>query len=60
MGGKYYLLPEGDVSDTTLVKLEVTAGPIVRARIYYKTIASAAEKIGRQVCAALQSCLPNI
>ncbi|GAQ85565.1 hypothetical protein KFL_002410150, partial [Klebsormidium nitens] len=45
--GSFYLLPEGDVSDTTQVKCEITAGPRARARIYYEPIAAVAEPILR-------------
>jgi hypothetical protein len=45
--GTYYLLPEGDVSDTTQVKCEITEGPLARVRIYYEPLATVAEPILR-------------
>ncbi|GAQ85562.1 hypothetical protein KFL_002410130 [Klebsormidium nitens] len=46
VGGNYYLLPEGDVSDTTLVGSQITSGSTVRVWIYFKNIAEVAEAIG--------------
>lgn len=45
--GNYYLLPEGDVSDTTQVPCVITDGPLARVKIYYEPEANIAEPINR-------------